>query len=157
MPNPNPKSPLRRNTRLLMFSFLVIILAVVSSLFLALRRAEVRAAAEHRHTFVEYVVQHQLGKLVLIDDGTGLDPSFYMLELNKPVPDAEQESDALYWMKYYVQNDHGQALSVVYTDPATGKRRPMAEIHYDDNQHLLTLTLTNQEGVSRKIVRRENW
>lgn len=157
MPNDKLESLSRRKTRLWILAFLVIVIAVVASLLFALRRAEVQAAAQHRQTFVEYVADHHLGKLVLIDDGTGLDPSFYMLELNKPVPDTKEESEALFLMKFYVVHDHGQALSIVYTDPKTGKRRPMADINYDDDKDILNLTLTNQEGVSRKIVRHENW
>lgn len=157
MANESAQSHPRRHNRLLMFAVLMIFLAVVGLLVVALRRAEIKAASEHKHTFVEYVAAHHLGRLVLIDDGTGLDPSFYMLELYHPVPDAQEESEAIFLMKYYVQNDNGQAMSIVYTDPKTGKRRPMAEINFDDDEHLLNLTLINQEGVSRKIVRHENW
>jgi len=147
----------QRLTRLSMFAVLTIALAAVGSLYAVLRKAEAQAQMLHKQTFVEYVAKHHMGQLYLIDDGTGLDPSSYMLVLNHPVPDVQEESLTMQLMQLYVQYDHGQALSIVYTNPKTDKRRPLADVNFDDDNKVLVMTITNQEGVSHKIVRHENW
>lgn len=147
----------QRRTRLAMFAVLTIALAAVGSLYAILRQAEAQAQLLHKQTLVEYVALHHLGTLSLIDDGTGLAPSSYMLVLIHPVPDVQEETFAMQLMKLYVQYDHGQALSIVYTDPLTNKRRPLADVNFDDDHKVLVMTLTNQEGISHKIVRHENW
>lgn len=153
----SPSRTANTKTRVLMVVILILILSTVGVLYLVMKNMSKQAQQENKHTFYEYVVTHHIGRLVLIDDGTGLDPASYMLELPQPIPPSQAENFSMNLMKLYVTYDHGQILSIVYTDPVTKKHHPIADIHYDDDRKLVTLTLTDQTGQTHRIVQHVNW
>ncbi|MBX5435979.1 MAG: hypothetical protein IRZ33_02025 [Alicyclobacillaceae bacterium] len=150
------KARSRRN-RLWMIVSLVVLVGIAASLYAAMRQIAAQRAREHKQSFYQYVVTHHIGSLQEIDDGTGFDPVSYLLTINHPLPADQAFAFATNLMKRYVLFDHGQLLSIVYKDPQSGRQRPLADVHYDDDAHVLSVTVTDASGNARHYVRHVDW
>lgn len=147
----------RRRSRIHMLIVLVLILLVTGLLFAYMLNLSAKRAAEHKHSFMEYVTTHHLGDLTEIDTGTGLDPMSYILTLNHVLPDADRTNFALDLSQRYFTYDRGQQLTIVYVDPSTHKQYPVAETHYDRQTKKLTLNVTSQSGQTTQTVLTVHW
>ncbi|MCL6547628.1 MAG: hypothetical protein K6T30_01815 [Alicyclobacillus sp.] len=146
-----------RRTRVWMVVILLILAGVSSSLYIAMRQIAAERERQHKQSFYQYVVTHHIGSLQEIDDGTGFDPVSYLLTLDHPVPPGRIAAFATHLMKLYVTFDHGQILSIVYKDPHSGRQRPLADVHYDDDAHVLTVTVTDASGNAQRYLRHVDW
>lgn len=146
-----------RRSQLYMLVTLFCILIVTGLLFLSMKQISHQRASEHKHSFMEYITVNKIGTLKEIDSGTGLDPMSYIVTINHAVPDQDLETFATNLIQRYVMYDRGQILSVVYVNGQTGKQVPVAEANYNDDEHILTLTLTFQSGQMKKIIKNVDW
>jgi hypothetical protein len=135
----------------------VVLLGLMGSLYAFMRHeAETRQSA-HRVSFYEYVVTHHLGELEDLADGTAIDASTYVLTLNQPVADQDIERTIIQLMQLYVQYDHGEALILRCTDPASSRPVEVAEAHYNPAKHQLSLNLRPRQGPQTHVVLDEPW
>jgi hypothetical protein len=146
----------RRNQRW-MIAVVLIILAVSSLLYVYMKQVAAARAKEHKHSFYEYVLTNHIGTLTEIDTGTGLDPMSYIVTLHHSIADSAKAAFAEDLMKHYVQYDHGSVLSIVYLDPKTNRRQPLAECRYDRLQGTVTITVTFDSGQTQVVRRQVNW
>lgn len=156
MPEVSPK----RRTRRTQMGIIIFVLALAVAggyLYVYMKQTARTVAAQHKHTFYEYVVTHKLGTLAEIDTGTGIDPMSYILTLSKNVPDNQRVSFATDLARRYAEYDHGSILTIVYVNPKTHKQQAVAESHYDDDHKQLQLTVTFSSGQTQQINERENW
>lgn len=135
----------------------IVILLLAAWLDIEMRAIGRARAAEHQHTFTEYVQTHHLGTLVTIDDGTGIDPVSYLLNLSHPVADKQREALALQLMKIYATEDHGQLLTIAFIDPRTKVSEPVAEADLNDESNTLQLTVHFTNGTERVTTRHVQW
>ncbi|MCL6452354.1 MAG: hypothetical protein K6T78_01860 [Alicyclobacillus sp.] len=149
----------RRNLRARAVIVAMVIAIALGGWWLYVYMQQVHAvrAAEHKHTFDEYVVTHHLGTLELIDSGTGLDAMSYVLTVNRPVPDAQRAAWAENLMRLYVQYDHGSLLTIQSINPTTHKPNPIAQCHYDDDTRQFQMTVDLSNGQTRVINQVVNW
>jgi hypothetical protein len=117
----------------------------------------VQRAAQHKHTFAEYVATQQVGTLSLIDTGTGIDPMAYVLTLNNNVPDGQRVAFTQNLAHLYAEYDHGSSLIIVYADPATHKQKVIAESHYDDDHQQLQLIVNLSSGQTQQVDQHVDW
>jgi len=146
-----------RRARLTIIAMIVVILLAGWYLYIDMQKIGVQRAQQHKHTFYEYVTTHHLGNLVLIDSGTGLDAMAYILQMPKQVANDKRAGFAENLMHLYVQYDHGTLLSIVYVNPKTQTRLPMAQCHYDDDTHQFNMTVTHPDGSTTEVNQTVNW
>lgn len=156
MPDDSLKRKSRR-TRVYIIIVALLIAAAGGYLYVYMKQTAALRASQHKHSFYEYVVTHQLGKLTLIDTGTGIDPMAYVLQLNQNVPDAKRVTFAENLAHLYAEYDHGSMLTIVYVDPGTHKKSVIAESHWDDDNKQLQLTVTSSSGQITQINQHVNW
>ncbi|QSO48998.1 hypothetical protein [Alicyclobacillus mengziensis] len=155
-----PDSQPRRSSRRTQISIIIFVLAVLTAsgyLYVYMKHTAALRAAEHKYTFSEYVSDHRLGKLVLIDTGTGIDPTAYVLQLSSNVPGSKREAFAENLAHLYAKYDHGALLTIVYIDGKTHKQYPIAESNYDDETKQLQLTVTLSSGNLEQINKHVDW
>lgn len=131
--------------------------ALVLSLLPVMDRMGAQRQREGKHSFDQYVLTHHLGKLTLIDTGTGLDPISDALTLAHDVPDATRESFVMNLMEHYVEYDQGQTLSVMYFDTKLNKNVPIGLADYDMNTHKVRLVITHTDGHTNVVSKTVDW
>lgn len=149
----------RRTRRTRIYMIVVFLAIAVASWYLyddMQHMASVRSV-QHKETFYQYVTEHDLGTLTLIDSGTGVDPMAYVLQLQQPVPDDQRQAFAMNLAHLYAEYDRGSDLTIVYVDPATHKQTVIAESHYDDDQQTVQLTIDQSDGTPKQITRSVDW
>lgn len=146
-----------KRTRIVMLVVLVCILAAFAEVYVFMRKTGAQRAAEHKISFYEYVVQHHVGQLTDIDDGTGFDPNSYVLTIDHRIQDAKIKEYALRLMKLYVMYDRGQALTVMVQPSPKLRALPMADVVYNDESHVVTLSVMEKNGDIRSSVLHVNW
>jgi hypothetical protein len=156
MPDSQSKKSSRR-TQMYMIIIALAIAAASGYLYLYMKQTAALRSAEHKHTFTEYVTDHKLGKLVLVDTGTGIDPMAFVLQLADNVPDIKRETFAQNLAHLYAKYDHGALLTIVYIDPKTHKQYPIAESNYDDDTKQLQLTVTLSSGNREQFNKHVDW
>jgi hypothetical protein len=62
-------------TQFYMIIVLAVILTTIAWLYIRMQTISTERAAQHKHSFYEYVVSRHIGRLKTIDTGTGLDPT----------------------------------------------------------------------------------
>lgn len=113
---------------------------------------------EKQHTFYEYVVTHHIGYLEEIDDGTGMDPQSYVLELNSNVSSSHLLSFTMNLMKLYYQYDNGSTLTIMASKTSLqSHNHPIAQAHYDDDRGTLYITLNPVNQPVRTIKLSPKW
>ncbi|GMA49681.1 hypothetical protein GCM10025857_10380 [Alicyclobacillus contaminans] len=147
----------RRRSRIYMVVTVVCIAAVMVFLYVSMKQITAQRMAQHKHSFMGYVTENHIGKLVEIDSGTGLDPMSYVLELSHPVADADKQSLLLQYMEKYVEDDRGTVLTVVYVHPDGHTQTPIGEAHYNPVDGRVSLSVHLDDGQTRSAVLRENW
>jgi len=147
----------KSKNRLLMIFILVIILILCGSLYYEIGVIAKRRRLEHKHVFYQYVVTHHVGQLTEIDGGTGLDPLSYLLTIDYRVPDKQLPTFTTDLMKKYVTEDSGETLSIIYKDPQTGARTPIADVHFDDSSGTVSETFHYQTGQTKQITEKVGW
>lgn len=152
-----PNARRQRFNRWMMVMFMALVACGLGALYLTMHRIAAQRAQAHAHTFDEYVITHHVGELTTIDDGTGIDPASYVLTLDHPVPVQRAAAFTTTLMKLYVTYDRGQILTLVYLDPKTGKRHPIAEAEYNDDHKTLSVTVSTSDGVGTRITRHVDW
>jgi hypothetical protein len=133
------------------------ILIVIGLLYAYMQNIAATRAAQHKHSFLEYVTTNHLGSLITIDSGTGLDPMSYVMTLDHPLPDNQKEPFALEMSQRYYQYDHGQSLTVVYVDPRTHKQYQVAETQYNERTKQVAITVSDASGQPHQDVKQVNW
>lgn len=137
-------------------SFLVI-LALGAWIYFQMQAIGAKRASQHQYTFTEYVQNHHLGTLLTIDDGTGLDPISYVLNLNQPVADSAREALIVQLMKVYATRDHGVLLTLDYVDPTTKQSHAIAEANLNDDTNTLILTVHYTDGTEKVTTEHVKW
>lgn len=122
-----------------------------------MHKAAISRAKQHKHTFYEYVVTHNLGTLTLIDTGTGIDPMAYILQLKSPLADNQREAFAKNMAHLYAQYDQGSTLTIEYVNPTTHKISVIAESQWTDDTGKLQLTVTFSDGHITQLNEHVNW
>lgn len=149
----------RRNHRARLYIVLMIVVIALAGWYLDsyMNKVAGQRAQQHKQTFYQYVVTHHLGKLLLIDSGTGLDAMAYVLQMPNQIPDSQRASFAENLMHLYVKYDHGTLLSIVYVNPSTQVRLPVAECHYDMDSREFNMTITHLDGNTTQSDETVNW
>ncbi|GGJ01436.1 hypothetical protein GCM10010885_08310 [Alicyclobacillus cellulosilyticus] len=135
-----------RRSRVWLVVWLTGILAIPLSLYEAVGLIEAERAKAHKQSFYQYVVEHRIGTLTEIDDGTGLSPVSYVLSVAHPPPPADWEAFAVRMMRLYATFDHGQLLTIVTSDPRTGRQRTIADAAYDARRGQMSVTVYLPDG-----------
>lgn len=147
----------QKRNRIGMAVVLIIILAGILSLLPYIRQVGTERQQQGKQSFAEYVLAHHLGKLTLIDTGTGIDPVSDVLTIASNIPDAKRKAFVLSVMKRYVEDDHGQTLSVEYVNPQKEKHIPIGFANYDDDTHRLQVNITHQNGQVESFSEKVDW
>lgn len=146
----------KKNQMFILIALLSIVL-LIGLLFVAMQGIATKRAAEHKQSFMSYVADHQLGTLIEIDTGTGLEPMSYVLEVPHPISDAEKESFALDMIQKYVQFDHGSTMTITYVPPGSKEQHVIANAHYDRDKKTATITVHLENGQNQTTVHNVNW
>lgn len=158
VPNPaNRAARARRRTRVGIFIGIFVVLALGAWIDVVMHQMASKRASEHKVTFAEYVHNHHLGTLEVIDDGTGMNAVAYDLQLNRSVPDAQRVSLALSLIETYAKDDHGELLTIDHIDPQTHLDEPIATCTLNETLTKLTLTVHFSDGQQKVINRQVNW
>ncbi|MDQ0190304.1 hypothetical protein JI721_09765 [Alicyclobacillus cycloheptanicus] len=157
MPSSSPAARSRLKTRIGIAIGVLVILALGAWIDIDMKNVAAARAADHQMTFAEYVHNHHLGTLVTIDDGTGLNASAYDLQLSKPVPDGQRTALALELSEVYAKDDHGELLTIDYTDPKTKLDEPIATCTLDPNLENLTVTVHFTNGQQQVVHKHVDW
>ncbi|MCL6444074.1 MAG: hypothetical protein K6T83_11565 [Alicyclobacillus sp.] len=144
-------------TRAAIVIVMLLIGLAILGLYAAMKQIAAARKAAHKVSFYQYVTLHHIGTLTNIDDGTGFDPNSYVLTLSSQIPAASEQEYVTSLMKRYVEYDNGQLLTIVYQDPRTHAQHPVATVHYDDDEHVLTVALTMATGKTERIVKHVDW
>ncbi len=144
-------------TRVGIIVVFVLITAAALSLLPVVDRIGAERQKQGKLSFDEYVRNHHLGKLSLIDTGTGIDPVSDVLTVAQNIPDAQRRSFVMNLMKRYVEYDNGQSLSVMYANPTLKRNVPVGFAEYDDDTHKLQLDITYQNGQVETVTETVHW
>ncbi|MCL6515926.1 hypothetical protein [Alicyclobacillus sp.] len=147
----------RRRSQVYLILSITVLAAMLLGLYLYMRQVAAARAAEHKHSFYEYVISHHIGQLTDIDTGTGIEPMAYVLTLNHPLPADQRVSFAIEMAHLYAQYDHGTSLTIVYNDPATKRQQTLAETQYDPGARVLTVVWSDGEGQMRSQKQSVDW
>lgn len=147
----------RIKTQRAMILVLVFIIAAFTMLYVFMKHEGTVRASEHKMSFYQYVLENHIGQLTDIDDGAGFDPNSYILTVPRRVPNDKIKEYALNLMKLYVKYDHGMGLTILaQSNPAT-KPSPMANVVYNDDAHIATVSVTFADGEMHAVNQRVNW
>lgn len=147
-----------KRTQIYMVIVALAIIAASGYLYYYMKHQGTIHQAQNQHTFAQYVANHHLGQLALIDTGTGVDPMTDVLNLNQSVPDAQRQAFALNLAHIYAKYDHGSSLIIMsMKDSTTHKQSVIAESHWDDDKSQLQLTVTTSSGEIKQLNQHVDW
>lgn len=126
------------------------ICAAMGYLLISMSHIAKQKKQAHAHTFFQYVVTHHIGTLTEVDDGTGLDPQSYVLNIPNPISPKLLPAWTENLMRLYYQYDDGSTLSVFANEPHQKSPVEIAQAYYDGDNQILMMTILSGKTQSIK-------